>query len=159
MNEQMRFDQQPWYFTRSTLLVPTPLIEQFFNSGSYKKVGGLSLKRYFSKLIEDPQLDYKLSFLKSGKWKKEYQKKGQALQRVNFYPDDRDWGRLGAISNATGFSRCYIFVYLLLLDMGVLRLEDGGTNPCSPDEAPNAVVICTVTVNAFRRTMLRILQT
>lgn len=110
--------------------------------------------------MNDPGLDYKLGFLeRTGKWKKKYQEGEQNLVRVNFYPDDRDWGRLSAISNATGFSRCYIFVYLMLIAMGVISLDDGGTPLVWVKDHWNPVVICTISVNAITRKLTRILQT
>ena len=129
MNEQTRVDWEPYYRSRSTLLIPESHFKRFFWRSPYIKVGHQALASYLSRLMDDPLLEYKLSFLESGKWKKQYQMEGQELRRVNFYPDDRDWGRLSAISNATGFSRCYIFVYLMLIAMGVISLENGGTHP------------------------------
>jgi hypothetical protein len=67
----------------------------------------------------DQQLEKKLAMLKPNKWKKHYQSEGQDLQRINFYPDEADWAHLSALSNATGFSRCYIFVFLMLLNGGL----------------------------------------
>ena len=110
--------------------------------------------------MNDPELDYKLGLLKrTGKWKKQYQKGEQNLVRVNFYPDDRDWGMLSAISNASGFSRCYIFVYLMLIAMGILSLDDGGTPSNWKKDRWNPVVICTISVDAITRKLTRILQT
>ncbi len=109
--------------------------------------------------MDDPLLEYKLSFLESGKWKKQHQMEGQELRRVNFYPDDRDWGRLSAISNATGFSRCYIFVYLMLIAMGVISLENGGTHPAWVQGHWNSIVFCSITVDAITRKLTRKLQT
>mgnify|MGYP005856904545 FL=1 len=110
--------------------------------------------------MEDPQLEYKISFLeRTGKWKKQYQEKGQNMVRVNFYPDDRDWGKLAAISNATGYSRCYIFVFLLLIAMGVICLANGGTHTSFVKGHWNAVVICYICVDAVTRKLTRILKT
>lgn len=124
------------------------------------KVEHWALGAYLGMLMDDPLLDYKLRFLeKTGKWKKQYQEEGQGLVRVNFYPDDRDWGRLAAISHATGFSRCYIFVFLMLVAMGVIPLENGGTQPVYEKGHWNPVVICFISVDAATRKLTRVLQT
>ena len=160
MNEQTRVDWEPYYRSRSTLLIPESYFKRYFWRSPYIKVGHLALGAYLSILMNDPQLEYKLSCLeRTGKWKKQYQEEGQDLCRVNFYPDDRDWGRLSAISNATGYSRCYIFVYLMLIAMGVISLDDGGTPSVWEKDHWNPVVICTISVDAITRKLTRILQT
>ena len=160
MNEQTRLDQEPYYRTRSTLLIPEVYFKRYFWRSPYIKIRHWALASYFASLMEDPQLEYKISFLeRTGKWKKQYQEEGQNMVRVNFYPDDRDWGKLAAISNATGYSRCYIFVFLLLIAMGVISLEDGGTQPSFKTGHWNPVVICYVCVDAVTRKLTRILKT
>lgn len=160
MDEQNRVDREPYYRTRSTLLIPEEYFKRFFWRSPYVKVEHWTLGAYLGMLMDDPLLDYKLRFLeKTGKWKKQYQEEGQGLVRVNFYPDDRDWGRLAAISNSTGFSRCYIFVYLMLVAMGVICLENGGTQPVCEKGHWNSVVICSISVDAVTRKLARVLQT
>ncbi|KAB2935248.1 MAG: DUF1564 family protein [Leptonema illini] len=160
MNEQTRVDWEPYYRSRSTLLIPESYFKRYFWRSPYIKVGHLALGAYLSILMDDPQLEYKLSCLeRTGKWKKHYQEEGQDLCRVNFYPDDRDWGRLSAISNATGYSRCYIFVYLMLIAMGVISLDDGGTSPVWAKGHWNPEVFCSICVDAITRKLTRILQT
>jgi hypothetical protein len=110
--------------------------------------------------MNDPHLDYKLSRLnRTWKWKKQYQAEGQRLVRVNFYPDDGDWGRLGAISNATGYSRCYIFVYLMLIALKVISLDGRGTLPSPVQKYYNSMVICLISVDIALGKLTRILQT
>jgi len=160
MNEQTRIVHEPYYRTRSTLLIPESYFRQYFWRSPYIKIGHWALASYLASLMDDPQLEYKLSFLeRSGKWKMQYQEQGQSLVRVNFYPDDRDWGRLSVISNATGFSRCYIFVYLMLIAMGVILLDDGGTQPSWVEGHWNRVVFCSISVDAATRKLTRVLQT
>lgn len=160
MHEQTRIDREPYYRTRSTLLIPESYFRRYFWRSPYIKVGHLALGAYLSMLMNDPRLEYKLSFLeRTGKWKKQYQDEGQNLCRVNFYPDDRDWGRLSAIANATGYSRCYIFVYLMLIAMGVISLEDGGTHRFWVEGYWNPLVFCSISVDAATRNLTRILQT
>ena len=158
MNEQTQAIHEPYYRSRSTLLIPEAYFKQFFWRSPYIKVGDWTLCAYLSILLEDPMLEYKLSFLTSKRWKKVYQGEGQELHRVNFYPDDRDWGRLSAISNATGFSRCYIFVYLMLIAMGVISLENRGTQPSYIERHWNPIVICSIKVDAITRKLRRVLQ-
>lgn len=160
MNEQSRTEREPYYRTRSTLLIPDEHFKRFFWRSPYIKVEDWALGAFLSILMDDPALEYKLSFIaRSGKWKKQYQDEGQELHRVNFYPDDRDWGRLSAISNATGYSRCYIFVFLMLIFMGVIVLENGGTNPIFVKGHWNPVVFCSISIDAATRNLTRILQT
>lgn len=160
MNEQTRIDREPYYRTRSTLLIPEEYFKRFFWRSPYIKVSHWALASYLASLMDDPQLEYKISLLaKTGKWKRQYQDEGQELCRVNFYPDDRDWGRLSAIANATGYSRCYIFVYLMLIAMGVISLEDGGTPPPWLKGHWNPEVFCSIIVDAVTRKLTRILQT
>ena len=160
MNEQARIEREPYYRTRSTLLIPESYFKRYFWRSPYIKVGQWALGGFLAILMDDPKLEYKLSFLeRTGKWKKQYQEEGQDLCRVNFYPDDRDWGRLSAIANATGYSRCYIFVYLMLIAMGVISLEDGGASPVWVKGHWNPEVLCTIFVDAVTRKLTRILQT
>ncbi len=156
MKEQIRVMGEPYSRSRSTLLIPGSYHEQFFNK--YRKVRNLPLSLYLHRLLNDPLLDFKLSFLKVQKWKKQYQADGQDLRRVNFYPDERDWARLSAISNATGFSRCYIFVFLMLGDMGVISLDNGGTKPYSGKRAWNPLTFCSVLLDSRDRKLTRNLQ-
>ncbi len=159
MSEQIRVIGEPFRGSRSTLLVPGSFYERFFIGYiRFIKVRNLPLSFYFQRLLDDPLLDYKLSFLKARKWKKEYQAAGQDLRRINFYPEERDWARLSAISNATGFSRCYIFVFLMLVDMGVISLENGGTNPYFRKRAWNPLTFCSVLIDSRDRKLTRILQ-
>jgi hypothetical protein len=57
------------------------------------------------------------------KVKTEYQEEGLNLQRINFRPTNSDWIELGELALAFGKSRCWVFVYLLKLDLlGVWRI-------------------------------------
>ncbi len=107
--------------TVSTLLIPKELKEDFQlllekyqgNLSLYLKI---LLKRYqtitHSGLIPEPI-----------KVKTEYQEKNQDLIRLNFRPMNSDWVELGELALAFGKSRCWLFVYLLKLDIaGMWRL-------------------------------------
>jgi hypothetical protein len=107
--------------TVSTLLIPMELNGDF-QSLLEKYQGDLSiylrslLKRFriitHSGLIPEPI-----------KVKTEYQEKDQDLIRFNFRPTNADWVELGELALAFGKSRCWLFVYLLELDIaGMSRL-------------------------------------
>ncbi|MBP7281325.1 MAG: DUF1564 family protein [Leptospiraceae bacterium] len=49
--------------------------------------------------------------------KTEYQEEGLNLCRVGFRPDNADWLELGELALAFGKSRCWLFVFLLKLDI------------------------------------------
>ncbi len=159
MKEQIREIGEPFSSSRSTLLIPGSYYERFFSGYvRYRKVRNLPLSFYLQCLLDDPLLYHKLSFIKAPKWKKVYQAPGQDLRRVNFYPDERDWARLSTISNATGFSRCYIFVFLMLVDLGVISLENGGTNPDLGKRVWNPLTFCSVLIDSRHRKLTRTLQ-
>jgi hypothetical protein len=122
--KQIRQIEKSVFPSQSTFLVSEKFLIRFINPRALK---GKKLAAYLHRLLFDSQLFYKLSFLDSQKWKKVYQSEGQNLQRLDFLPDESDWARLSIISNSTGYSRCYLFVYLMLIDMGVIKLAEYGT--------------------------------
>lgn len=102
-------------YSVSTLLIPKSLMDDFLkrkakcngNTSSYFK----SLLRRFrtitlSGLLPEPS-----------KIKTEYQNTDLDLQKVNFRPRNSDWIELGELALAFGKSRCYMFIYLLKLDL------------------------------------------
>ncbi len=156
MKEQVRLIGEPFSSSRSTLLVPGSYFERYFDSCT--KVRNLPLSFYLQLLLDDPQLEYNLSLLKTQKWKKVYQSTGQDLRRINFYPDERDWARLSVISNATGFSRCYIFVFLMLIDLGVISPGNGGTNPKPVKGGWKFLTLCSIIIDLSSRKLTRTYQ-
>jgi hypothetical protein len=64
------------------------------------------------------------------KIKTEYQDEGLDLHRVNFRVSNSDWLELGELALAFGKSRCWMFTYLLELDLlGVWDiLSESGLN-------------------------------
>ena len=54
---------------------------------------------------------------KPSKIKTEYQEENQNLKRVSFRPDNSDWIELGQLAIAFGKSRCWMFTFLLSLDL------------------------------------------
>ena len=108
--------------TVSTLLIPEYLLKEFYLKNKEHKINFTVylrklLRRYraltfYSDLIPEPK-----------KVKTEYQEEGLNLERVNFRPENADWIELGEIALAFGKSRCWVFVYLLKLDLlGMWRL-------------------------------------
>jgi hypothetical protein len=108
--------------TVSTLLIPEYLLKEFYLKNKKHKENFTVylrklLRRYraltfYSDLIPEPK-----------KVKAEYQEEGLNLERVNFRPENADWIELGEIALAFGKSRCWVFVYLLKLDLlGMWRL-------------------------------------
>lgn len=119
--------KQPFTNTRSTLLIPEKIFSKYVNQ--YRKIQNLPVSIYLKKILRDEQLVKKISDLTQDRiWKKKYQNPDQNLIRFNFYPDERDWAKLSFISRVSGYSRCFIFIYLLLLDMESNR-RNGGTPP------------------------------
>jgi hypothetical protein len=146
----------PSQSSQSTLLVGDYFFKKYMVPRSLK---GIVLASYLHKLLEDPQLEYKLSLLKPKKWKKHYQDEGQDLVPLYFFPDECDWARLSLISNATGFSRCYIFVYLMLLDFGFLKLPKNTTQWFNPKDLDISQILCKVFIDERALLLVRTIQT
>lgn len=101
--------------TISTLLIPAqlvkPLKEKIKEHGNLFPVYLRNLLWMFrtfthSGMIPHPQ-----------KLKTEYQKEGLDLQRVNLRPFNEDWMELGELALVYGKSRCWLFTFLLELDL------------------------------------------
>ncbi len=124
-----------------------------------RSLKGKRLAMYLRRLLSDPDLAYKLSHLKPKKWKKQYQDNGQDLVPVYFYPNEADWAYLSILSNGTGFSMCYIFVYLMLLDLGMLKLPKKNiTKGVIHLIIKNSQIYCSVILNKKGKKLRRILK-
>jgi len=110
-------------------------------------------------LLQDPALELTLSHLKPPKWKKSYQAEGQDLVPLYFYPNECDWARLSLISHAAGFSRCYIFVYLMLLDLGVLKIPNNGTRFKKIPEIRFSNFLCSIQLDETEKILKTIIKT
>jgi len=126
----------------------------------------LSLRHYIHRLMSDPLLSKKILLLRSYKWKKNYQSYGQDLRRYNFRPSESDWALLSILSNGLGFSRCYVFVFLMLIDAGIIKFNlnkrgNVGT-PTYLDTQfhnnSNDVVSCTIIIYKKTRILKRKIQ-
>ncbi len=141
--------------SQSTLLIGEDLYDSIIKAKSLK---GKRLVAYLHQLLNDPGLELKLRHLKPKKWKTQYQDEGQALVPVYFFPDECDWARLSQISFATGFSRCYLFVYLMLLDMGILKLRENITIDIQPQKNNKNKFISVIILEERKKKLLRILK-
>jgi len=148
--------REPAKPSQSTLLVGNYFYKKYMEPRLLK---GKALSFYLHKLLEDPDLEYKLSLLKPKKWKKHYQDEGQDLNSLYFYPDECDWARLSIISNGTGFSRCYIFVYLMLLNFGILKLPDDRTQRSIFPYLTIFNLHCSIFLDERRKILTRALRT
>ncbi len=118
--------------TVSSLLVPSHLVADLKLK---TKEHGNSLVVYFRNLLWMFR-----SFTHSGmippprRIKTEYQAKGLDLKRVSFRVGNTDWLELGELALAFGKSRCWMFTYLLELDLlGVWEiLSKSGLNIAVP---------------------------
>lgn len=99
----------------STLLIPEFLFDDFLlKTKKFKGNTALYLhsllRRYrtvsYSGLIPEPE-----------KLKTSYQDRDLNLKKVSFYPKNVDWIELGELALAYGKSRCWLFVFLLKLDL------------------------------------------
>ena len=101
--------------TVSTLLVPVSLMNELKTK---KSQHGGNLAVYFQELLRLCR-----TFTHSGmlpdpsKIKTEYQEEGLELQRVSFRVSNEDWIELGELALAFGKSRCWVFTFLLKLDI------------------------------------------
>jgi hypothetical protein len=72
----------------------------------------------------------------AGKPKLTYQKEGLSLQVLKFRPDNDDWFELGILAYGLGVSRCWLFTYLLELELSglgeFLALKEGKIGLATP---------------------------
>lgn len=80
----------------------------------YFAVFNSNFSEYLLKILNPDFYEPLVAQLPPGKsWKKTYQAEGQFLVRVSFRTEDILWGELSQLSHATGYSRCYLFAFLL----------------------------------------------
>lgn len=115
----------------STLLIPSHLL---ISLNQKRNEHGKKLSTYLRNL-----LSLYRTFTHSGmmpppcKMKTEYQEEGLNLKRVCFRPNNADWLELGELALAFGKSRCWVFIFLLELDLS------GFTEMLYESELDNAV--------------------
>lgn len=102
--------------TVSTLLIPENLMPSFVFL--VKEHGAGSISAYLRNLLFMYRtLTHSGMIPKPIAVKTEYQEEGLNLCRVGFRPSNTDWLELGQLALAFGKSRCWLFVYLLQLDI------------------------------------------
>jgi len=127
--------------TVSTLLIPKHLVEKLelvipyvenskTKKKSYRFKEGLKTKTkkksYRFKEGLKKLLDKYRGLLARGylpfqeKPKLTYQEEGLELQKFCFRPDDADWFELGILAYGCGVSRCWLFSFLVELDLSLL---------------------------------------
>lgn len=114
-------EQEDYDTTPCTLLVPEDLC--LLLEGRLKELGISSFSIYFREILWELKarvLDD--SFPVCGGIKIRYQERGGALRKVSFRSSLSDWGVLSGLSAGTGLSRCYIFVLLLMIDLGLIEI-------------------------------------
>jgi hypothetical protein len=112
--------------TVSTLLIPKHLVEKLdlvlpvvLDTATMKK--SYNWKAGLKRLLEKYR-----GFLASGflpfaeKPKLTYQEEGLELQRFSFRPDEADWFELGILAYGCGVSRCWLFSFLVTLELSLL---------------------------------------
>jgi len=116
----------------STLLIPKYLYEDFLlKTKKYKGNTALylqSLLRRFRSITHSGLIP------EAEKLKTSYQVRNLDLQKVSFKPKNRDWLELGELALVSGKSRCWLFVFLLKLDLLNLWdiLVEAGLNKIVP---------------------------
>lgn len=99
----------------STLLVPAHLIDAL---KAKKNEHGRQMSVYLRNLLKMYRtLTHSGMLPHPRKIKTEYQDEGLNLKRVTFRPSNTDWLELGELAIAFGKSRCFVFTFLLELDL------------------------------------------
>jgi hypothetical protein len=112
--------------TVSTLLIPKHLVEKLELVIPYVENSKTKKKSYRFKEGLKKLLDKYRGLLAKGylpfqeKPKLTYQEEGLELQKFCFRPDDADWFELGILAYGCGVSRCWLFSFLVELDLSLL---------------------------------------
>ena len=110
----------------STLLIPKHLVEKLelvipFVENSKTKKKSYKLKDGLKKLLDKYRGLLARGYLPfQDKPKLTYQEEGLELQKFCFRPDDGDWYELGILAYGCGVSRCWLFSFLVALDLSLL---------------------------------------
>jgi len=118
--------------TTSTLLIPESMLEDFRNKT--KKFNGNTAAYLHSLLRRFRSVTHSGLIPEPEKLKTSYQERDLNLQKVSFTPKNEDWIELGELALAFGKSRCWLFVFLLKLDLVNLWncLVEAGLNKIVP---------------------------
>jgi len=112
--------------TVSTLLIPKHLAEKLdlvipYVENSKTKKKSYNFKDGLKKLLDKYRGMLGRGYLPfQEKPKLTYQEEGLELQKFCFRPDDADWFELGILAYGCGVSRCWLFSFLVELDLSLL---------------------------------------
>jgi len=112
--------------TVSTLLIPKHLVEKLDLVIPYVENSKTSKKSYKFKDGLKKLLDKYRGLLARGylpfqeKPKLTYQEEGLDLQKFSFRPEEADWYELGILAYGCGVSRCWLFSFLVELDLSLM---------------------------------------
>ena len=103
---------------KSSLLIPDSLLEYYYRQS---RIAG-SRSRYFSLFVLEyiPRINewkHILERVRTPNWKTTYQSCDQNLLKKNFVPIARDWEAFRHAAAACGVSMCFLFVFLMSLEM------------------------------------------
>jgi hypothetical protein len=101
--------------TVSTLLIPKYMQEDFRRKT--KKYKGNTSLYLHSLLRRFRVITHSGMIPEAEKLKTTYQERNLDLQKVSFKPKNQDWIELGELAFIFGKSRCWMFVFLLKLDL------------------------------------------
>ena len=118
--------------TTSTLLIPEFLYDDFLSKT--KKFKGNTALYLQSLLRRFRSITHSGLIPEAEKLKTTYQDRNLGLKKVSFIPKNRDWLELGELALVFGKSRCWLFVFLLKLDLMNLWniLVEAGLNKIVP---------------------------
>jgi len=112
--------------TVSTLLIPKHLVEKLdlvipYIENSKTKKKSYKFKEGLKKLLDKYRGMLARGYLPfQEKPKLTYQEEGLELQKFCFRPEDADWYELGILAYGCGVSRCWLFSFLVTLDLSLL---------------------------------------
>jgi len=110
----------------STLLIPKHLVEKLdlvipFLENSKTKKKSYKFKEGLKKLLDKYRGMLARGYLPfQEKPKLTYQENGLELQKFCFRPDDADWYELGILAYGCGVSRCWLFSFLVELELSLI---------------------------------------
>ena len=110
----------------SNLLIPKHLVEKLdlvipFLENSKTKKKSYKFKEGLKKLLDKYRGMLARGYLPfQEKPKLTYQENGLELQKFCFRPDDADWYELGILAYGCGVSRCWLFSFLVELELSLI---------------------------------------
>lgn len=108
----------PDCYTRSSLLIPSSMLS-YFQSRCAASGGRAAYLNFLviNHLLYLHKFKNRLCRCHNPKWKIAYQNSGQKLLKRNLKPVPADWENLRNVAHAFGVSMCFLFVFLMELEM------------------------------------------